>query len=188
VAEFHSPALDAGLHARQSAPEQPSSFLLRPPLELDERERVPVRGREPRDERRDAARELREGREPVTVAFERRLFELGTREPSISRCPALVVDEGAAGDLVDPGPEALLLPELAESTEHAHEGVLQDIVDVRLRPHAARDERTQLRFELPPPAPRRRVNHADAPVAQQDGPQHDFAPPGFTASIVAEAT
>jgi hypothetical protein len=106
----------------------------------------------------------------------------------VLRGDALVVDDGAPSDLVDPGPEALLVAESCEPALHAEEDVLYDVVDVDLRAHAARDERPQLRFELAPCTTRRRIDHAEVYGAQQDGPQHDFPPPGFTASMVAEAT
>lgn len=68
------------------------------------------------------------------------------------------------------------------------EHVLNDIVHVRFRAHAARDERKQLGLQVAPGTARRCVAHASPSGAQQDGPQQDFVPPGFTASIVAEAT
>src|SRR5690606_11161333 len=58
---------------------------------------------------------------------------------------------------------------------------------VARRANAARDERPELGSQLTPRTARRRVDHAFASGAQQDGPQHAL-PPGFTASMVADAT
>jgi hypothetical protein len=159
--------------------------LLRHALELGERERLAVGRGQHRDEGRDVGRAL---------ARPRRRRRRGSacsssrprRRPRGARRDALVIDDGAAGDLVDPGPEALVVASVGRprcmrrktscTTSSTSAGA-----------HAARDERPQLRLELAPRAARRGVDHADFSGAQQAGPQQDF-PPGFTASMVAEAT
>lgn len=64
----------------------------------------------------------------------------------------------------------------------------EDVIDVDLRADMVSDERAQLRLEVSPRTARHRVGHAEVSGAQQDGAQRDFVPPGFTASMVAEAT
>src|SRR5687767_1577823 len=100
-----------------------------------------------------------------------------------------MIDDGVAGDAIDPSAETLSIAERRCGVMHAEEDVLHDIIDVALRADTARDEGTQLGVQLFPRAASRCVDHADAPLsgAQHAGPQHVF-PPGLTASIVADAT
>jgi hypothetical protein len=66
--------------------------------------------------------------------------------------------------------------------------VLHDVVDVAARTRRATNGRQPRREAFSALA----SDHGSAPAvsggAQHDGPQHGAAPPGFTASIVAEAT
>ncbi|HQJ35740.1 MAG TPA: hypothetical protein PL156_11320, partial [Rhodoglobus sp.] len=188
LSELHAPALDAGLHARDRDAEHLGCLLLRQAFELDQRERLAVRRREHRNEGGKVARQLLFDGAVVVVDIERLFLASIGVDHSVLRGEALVVDDGAPSNLVDPGPEAFLVAEPGEPALHAEEDVLHDVVDIDVRAHAARDERPQLRFEVPPCTTRRRIDHAEVSGAQQEGPQHDFAPTGFTASMVAEAT
>ena len=87
-----------------------------------------------------------------------------------------MIDDGAPRDLVHPGAEALAMAKPSHPAVHAKEDVLEDIVHVRRRGHPARDVRAQLGFQL---SPRAAGLRGDPPEPSR---------PGFTASIVAEAT
>jgi len=99
-----------------------------------------------------------------------------------------VIGDGAPGHLVDPGPEALVVAKSGQPALHPQENILDDVIDVRVGAHAASDERSELGVEVTPRPARSRLDHAEVSGAQHDGPQQAFAPPGFTASTVADAT
>src|SRR5690606_8117064 len=132
----HAPALDAGLHARERDAEHLGCLLLRQAFELDERERLAVRRRQHRNEGGQVARELLLDAAVVVVDIEGDVLASFGVDHSVLRGDALVVDDGAPSDLVDPGPEALLVSEPGEPALHAEEDVLYDVVDVDLRAHA----------------------------------------------------
>jgi len=106
----------------------------------------------------------------------------------MARCRALVVRDRASGHLVDPGAEALLVAKPGEAPLHPQEDVLDDIIDVDLGAHAARDERSQPGVQVTPRSACSRIDHAEVSGAQHAGPQQALPPPGFTASMVADAT
>jgi hypothetical protein len=93
---------------------------------------------------------------------------------------AAVIGDGAARDLVEPRAESLVVAQIGEPALHAHEHVLQHVVDVD-RVDATRDERAQPGRDVGP-------RHRRAGHAQHAGPQHALALAGLRASMVADAT
>jgi hypothetical protein len=57
---------------------------------------------------------------------------------------AAVLGDGASGNLVDPGPEALFLAQAGKAPLHAHKDILQNVVDIGLC-HPSGNERAQPR-------------------------------------------
>ncbi len=99
-----------------------------------------------------------------------------------------VVGDCARGDPIHPPTESFTVFEIRKTAVHANERFLHDVVHVGRR-HAARDVRSKPRLDFSPRAASLRGNHeAEPPGAQHEGPQQLFAPPGFRASIVADAT
>src|SRR5262245_60785406 len=90
-----------------------------------------------------------------------------------------IVRDRAAGDLVHPGREPLLVAQLGKPALHAEEDILDDVVDVT-GGHASGHERAQLAGHILP-------GHRRAAHEQHSGPQQVRATPGLTAWMVAEA-
>jgi hypothetical protein len=66
----------------------------------------------------------------------------------MTRGSAPVIDDGVSRNLIDPGTEALIVSQPWQAALHAEEHLLDDVVDVDVGTHAARDERSELGVEM----------------------------------------
>ena len=182
------------LHARLRAGEREAGalciFALRHTLNIDELEGLRILvGKQPEHRTKPARDDL------VRVA----LLDLLRGDPfglDIWRVRArmflterpMMVDDDGPRNAKRPAGEALLVAQIAGVLVHPHQDVLHEIVDV-LGAHAPADitpqrdaKREIYRFK------RARTPLLDCGHAQHEGPQQRSSPPGFFASIVADAT
>ena len=89
----------------------------------------------------------------------------------MARSGAAVLGDGAARNLVDPRPEALVVAQVAQTSLHSQKHILQHVVDLGRGGHAPRHEGPQAGLEIAVGAAHVRINHASAPGEQHDGPQ-----------------
>jgi hypothetical protein len=141
-------SLHSRLHSRKRDPDHLGCLILGEPLEFDEGQCLTVWRREHPHEECDVRREFAFDGSVVTIGLQRQFVEQAfVAHPVLGR-PAVVIDDGAPRHPVDPGPEALVITKGPEPSLHPQENVLNDVVDVSLGAHAARDERSELPVEF----------------------------------------
>src|SRR5688572_20905486 len=124
--EERSSTLHARLHAGDRDTEHLCCLFLRQPFELGQGQRFAIGRRQRCHEERRVSGHLFFSAAIVVVALGRKLrfgFARSAQDPML-RLQALMVDDGAARDAIDPGAEALVVAQVSETALHAQEDIL----------------------------------------------------------------
>jgi hypothetical protein len=149
-------SLDARLHSRQREAGPRRRFADPNALDLDEPDGFAVRLTEPLDDGREACRHVGT---LLRIVSDRRLRScaevvevqgIPRRHFARERARAVVVGDGPASRSIEPGMDALIVPDLTQATVHLQEDPLDDVVHVGRIRDPASDERAETVAELDP--------------------------------------